>query len=65
MGVEDLSVQDDPKSKKKYMFLSKFVSTVNGEQSFAVFTSLILIDHKTFKNGACVWISYFMFQSKS
>jgi len=36
MGVEDLSVQDDPKSKKKYMFLSKFISTVNGEHDFAL-----------------------------
>ena len=36
MGIEDLSVQDDPKSKKKYMFLSKFISTVNGEHDFAL-----------------------------
>ena len=36
MDTEDLSIQDDPKSKKKYMFLSKFVSIVKGDHDFAL-----------------------------
>ena len=36
MGIEDLSIQDDPKSKKKYIFLSKFVSSVKGDHDFAL-----------------------------
>ena len=36
MDTEDLSIQDDPKSKKKYMFLSKFVSIVKGDHEFAL-----------------------------
>ena len=36
MDTEDLCILDDPNSKKKYMFLSKFISTVNGEHDFAL-----------------------------
>ena len=36
MDIEDLSIQDDPKSKKKFMFLSKFVSIVKGDHDFAL-----------------------------
>ena len=36
LDTEDLCIQDDPKSKKKYMFLSKFVSIVKGDHDFAL-----------------------------
>ena len=36
MEVEDLTIQDDPKTKKKYMFLSKFVSLIKGDHDFAL-----------------------------
>jgi len=36
MDIEDLSIQDDPKSRKKFMFLSKFVSIVKGDHDFAL-----------------------------
>ena len=36
MDTEDLCILDDPNSKKKYMFLSKFVSIVQGDHDFAL-----------------------------
>ena len=36
MDTEDLCIQDDPKSKKKYMFISKFVSMVKGDHDFTL-----------------------------
>ena len=43
MNTEDLTIQDDPKSKKKFMFLSKFVSMVKGDHDFALKLALTVM----------------------
>lgn len=43
MDTEDLCIQDDLRSKKKYMFLSKFISMVKGDHVFALQLALNII----------------------